>query len=52
MRPETTKLLEENTGENPPDIDFGNDFLDMMHRQPKQKLTSGSTLKKKKTQIT
>ena len=45
MRPETTKLLEENIGENSLDIDFGNDFLGMMHSQPKQKLTSGSTLK-------
>ena len=45
MRTETKKLLEENIGENPPDLDLCNDFLGMMHRQPKQKLTSGSTSK-------
>ena len=38
VKPETIKLLEENIGENLPDIGFGNDFLDLT---PKAQTTKG-----------
>ena len=45
LRPETIKVLEENTGKKLFDISLGNDFWDMTpkHKEQKQKSTSGTT---------